>query len=491
MEQLKQLRQQLNAAMHRRDISTALQVADKICSYTTATEQDYEMVLSMYSQTTHYDNLKSATKLAIHAFPSNASFYYTYYQALRFFRETESAKNALQEAIRLAPNQAEWQLDLGNWYREHGEFDAAIKVFERVIKTTPHLYKTYWYLSSIQPILNSDALALLKKMFAQENVNQSDAKTYIGYALFNHYHAQQAHEKAFHYLTVAAEHRKSLAPFNINKERADTNALLDIFNKSYIKSNLPAVDLKTDSKPIFICGLPRSGTTLCEQILSSHSEVTGGDEIFAFSEAVASIVEENNVTSPYPALFKELDKGHYHEIAQNYLYRTTYLQNTPLFTDKMLLNYKVVGAILLAFQQSKLVFCTRDPMDTLFACYRQILGSGNQYSYCLDQMSDMIVMYHQLLKHWQKLFPQRVFHLQYEQLVEHPERTIKALVASAELDWQTQCLHFYENERPVHTLSNTQVRKPINKQHVASWKCYQKQLQKYHEKFVEKGLYTF
>ena len=229
--------------------------------------------------------------------------------------------------------------------------------------------------------------------------------------------------------------------------------------------------------PVFILGMPRSGTTLVEQILSSHALVHGAGEILALTGVAVSIVQQLGYADPYPQCMSLFDEKMAEEYSARYLQELTLHSSTAVrITDKLPGNFLRIGLIKTLFPDARIIHCQRNPLDnciSLFFHYFQ----NYKHSFELTELGQYYLDYQRIMSHWQKLFPGEIFTVQYEELVVDQERISKQLIDYLGLEWDENCLDFHNNERVVMTPSNIQVRQPMYKNSINRWKPYEKHLQ--------------
>jgi len=232
-------------------------------------------------------------------------------------------------------------------------------------------------------------------------------------------------------------------------------------------------------KPIFICGMPRSGTTLCEQILSSHSKISGAGELSELTElsGIGNLIQAD--TEKVIELENNLkNKSFIQNIRGNYLrFLTKYSNDENVYvTDKMPHNFIFIGLIKLIFPDAKIIYCKRDPIDNCFSLYtHKFIEMSHQYSYNQIMLGSYYLLHQDLMSHWLNKF-QDIFVLDNEELVNNQESVSKELIDYCGLDWEEECLSFYNTKRQVRTASIEQVRKPMNKNSIGAWKKYKKYL---------------
>ncbi len=230
--------------------------------------------------------------------------------------------------------------------------------------------------------------------------------------------------------------------------------------------------------PIFIIGMPRSGTSLVEQILSMHSSVTGAGELLYLPQVIERIVKvSGNVGVLYPAVMSNLAHDEVAEHANKYIEKVNRkLKEYERFTDKLPANYEFLGMIRLMFPNAKIIHCCRHPLDTSLSIYFQDFTSLRYYSNSLEDISFAYKKYTELMNIWKGAFPDKIYDLCYERIVENPEAEVRALLEFCGLDWQEDCLEFYKNKRNVNTASHMQVNQPLYKTSKHRWKNYEKHI---------------
>ena len=244
-----------------------------------------------------------------------------------------------------------------------------------------------------------------------------------------------------------------------------------MFTPQYL-SHFGGGGLSTNA-PIFIVGMPRSGSTLLEQILSSHPSVTGLGETKALGATFKQLMPTSRAQ-----MTEEFKRSFYRRVGETYLEalkeRGWSGQNRVI--DKMLGNYANIGIIHLAFPNAVIIDSMRDPVDTCFSCFRQSFKDRNETTYDLGAVGRQYVLYRGIVAYWDEVLPGRVLHVSHEAILADPEVEVRKLVAACGLEWDDACLRFYETNRPVRTASSSQVRKPLFKSSVARWKPYEAHL---------------
>ena len=228
--------------------------------------------------------------------------------------------------------------------------------------------------------------------------------------------------------------------------------------------------------PIFIVGMPRSGTTLAEQILASHPEVAGLGELPHIMDIAHGVSEWSETTGKFPTALADLDKSDWARAAKLYKERHGWAGSEPYISDKMPSNFNYLGFIALLFPNVSIVHCRRDSLDTCVSCFSTDFTLDQEWSYELSELGVNYGLYLDLLAHWRRVLPLSIHEIHYESVVADLEMEARRLVEFCGLDWHPDCLEFHRSKRPVFTASNAQVRQPIYTSSVGRWRRYEDQL---------------
>lgn len=290
-----------------------------------------------------------------------------------------------------------------------------------------------------------------------------NAATAMSFAMFDAYEGFKEYDTAFDYLKRGCDLKRSVVPYSADLNEQIHQNTMTAFSDDFIKS----VEGKgyESNMPVFIIGMPRSGTTLTEQILSMHPDVFAAGELMDFSicEQELGVLKEDNSA----------------EIGKAYIDRVTERFGThKRLTDKMPGNYMRLGSILMTLPNAKVIHCKRNPLDNCLSCYKQLFSRGHYYSYELKELAEQYNAYHDLMAFWREKFPERFLDFDYEETVTNFEEQARKLVDYCGLEWNDACLEPHKSKRSVLTASKTQVIKPVYQSSVKGWKRYEKQLQR-------------
>jgi len=320
-----------------------------------------------------------------------------------------------------------------------------------------------------------EGIELLNEVLSNKGLSQGFISS-TKFILAELYDSLKDYDNAFKELKEAND----LVPRTYNPKREEEyfQELKKVFTREFFE-NVPRSKIKT-KKPIFIVGMPRSGTSLTEQILATHPDVFGAGELAKIGEISTYLSEWLKQNIPFPGICKYLTEEILDKAAKEYLDFIDSLSGgkIPKVTDKMPQNFIYMGLISLIFPEVKIIHCKRNPYDTCLSNYFQnFAAAGLSFAYNLEDLGHYYRLYLDIMEHWRKVLPIKFYESQYEELVQNPREKIKELLDFCELDWYEGCLEFYKTKRDVKTASYDQVRKPIYKKSVARWKRYEKHLE--------------
>ncbi len=281
-------------------------------------------------------------------------------------------------------------------------------------------------------------------------------------------------KESFEYYRFGNKLRRGQFEFNIDSNVDYVSRIIETFSADFIEHRK---SWGSDSEmPIFIFGMPRSGTTLAEQILASHPNVYGRGELQFFNQMDQNLPSILKVNERYPECLNFIDDQTAYTIAELYIKKTREIvglsKDYTLITDKNPFNFYQLGLISLLFPKASFIHCQRHPLDTCISIYFHNFATGNQFAYDLSELGQYYREYLRLMNHWRKVLPIRIFELKYEDIVQQQEEVSRKLVKFCGLEWDPACLDFYKNDRPVFTASSWQVRQPIYTTSCGRWQNY-------------------
>ena len=397
--------------------------------------------------------------------------------ALEKLDDMSAAEDAYFRAVQLNRRHAEAQNNLGAIYSVQGKLDEARACFEDAIEANPGFVSPHYNLSSLKTYDKGDAhLEQLEEIVLRADATQSlDARIRLSFALGKAREDVGNYDAAF----VAYENGNRLQHnrFPVDEKKADAQLakIVGVFDRSFFEARTKPAS--SDRTPIFIVGMPRSGTTLIEQILASHPEVYGGGELSELRQVLATPqgATASTVFTDYAA---DLNSVEFEALGHEYLEQVwTLSPGSRFISDKMPANYFFIGMIHLIFPDAKIIHSIRDPIDSCFSCYARLFNKTMEFAYDLGTLGRYAVRYLRLMWHWHEALPvDTVLDVRYEDVVDDVEVQARRMLDYIGLPWNDDCLKFYKNKRQVKTASIVQVRRPIYKSSIGRCKNFEKHL---------------
>jgi tetratricopeptide (TPR) repeat protein len=388
----------------------------------------------------------------------------------------EEALEAYEQAARLQPEEVRLRMSIGHIYKTLGRRNESEAAYKAALAMDPAIADAYWSLADLKNYTFSDTeIAAMQHLLTSDQAERSDAAP-LYFALGKAFEQRGKYADAFAYYARGNMLRRFDAPFDIEQFERRTARIRAFFDEEFFADR--AGSGNPDPAPIFIVGLPRSGSTLVEQILASHSRVEGTMELpniisitHQFDDMVAS-------RDGYPETVGTAPVGLLTALGSRYLEETAPLRNgREHFTDKLPNNFSHVGLIHAILPNATIIDARRHPMDCCFSTFKQHFAEGQTFSYDLDDLGRYYRCYLALMDHWNAVLPGKVLHLQYEDLVRDPEANIRRLLDHCRLPFEASCLAFHQTRRSVRTASAEQVRRPIYTSGVGHWQHFEKELQ--------------
>ena len=391
----------------------------------------------------------------------------------------EEAISCYRRALAIHPANAETHYCLGNALVTLGQIDQGRQAFETAIALAPGRPEFYRSLGECKRFTADDPhLAAMETLAQNLDALAEDQRIVLHFGLSKAYNDLNEHQKAFEHLHEANGRRRQQVDYDEAATLGLHRRVIEVFGPELIRSNATPGDPST--KPIFILGMPRSGTTLIEQILASHPDVHGAGEILALHHAVHGRADADDLSSKaFPEIFASLPPGQLRRIGERYLSEvTTLAPEAKRIVDKALGNFVFAGLIHMALPNARIIHSRRDPIDTCVSCYSKLFASELLYTCDLAELGRYYRSYDILMQHWRMVLPQdAMLEVHYEELVSDFDFQARRIVRYCDLDWDDRCLAFHETQRPVRTASVTQVRQPIYQTSVGRWRPYEAMLQ--------------
>jgi tetratricopeptide (TPR) repeat protein len=385
--------------------------------------------------------------------------------------DMEAAAAHYERAIAVNPSYADAYNNLGLLLAQLGHPEPAIDSYHKAIALSPRRSAYYLNLANTERLTADDPhLAAMEVLASDATMLPEQDRIELAFALGKAYYQIGQPERSFQDLLRAnALKRKTLGYDEVATLRS-LERIRSVFDDKLMRAGRRKGN--PSYVPVFIVGIPRSGTSLVEQILASHPAVHGAGEIDAFERALAESGSGDGISPPFPELVRFLRGDHLRQLGTRYLAAIKSAAPTAArITNKELANYRYAGLIHLALPNARIIHVRRDPIDTCLSCFSTLFTSGGiQYSYDLGELGRYYRAYEALMAHWRKALPAGVMlELHYEEVVDDLEKQARRLVAHCGLDWDERCLAFHTTVRPVRTASAAQVRRPIYRSSVGRW----------------------
>lgn len=393
----------------------------------------------------------------------------------------EEALLQFEQAGKLAPDEPAVLYNLATAQRTNGQIDAAERTVDAVIHRRPDDGEAQYLRSGLRRQTNArNHVAEIRAALTRRRPMGTPVDVPLHFALGKELDDLGQYEEAFRHFDAGNRLRRSTFRYDVRNEIATMEGLAARHDRA---PPVPAAGATAVAPPIFIVGLPRSGTTLVERILAAHPEVTAGGELDAFPKAAVAAV--GPVSSKEAFVSRSLDVANA-ALGDAYLAHVgARAGKTPRFTDKLPINGLYVGLIARALPGARIVLVTRDPMANGFAMYSTLFASAYPFSYDLFELGTYMAAWHRLMAHWRKLLGSRLLTLRYEDLVRDPERQSRLLLDHCGLEWDPACLAFHEQGGSVSSASAVQVRRPIHSESVEKWRSYGSRLDPLHAALVD------
>jgi predicted Zn-dependent protease len=387
-----------------------------------------------------------------------------------------AALDAYDRALRIDARQFRVVLSRGHVLKTLGRRAEAEAAYRRCLELQPDFGEAYYSFADLKNYIFSDGELAAMQDVLKRSPAADKSQAQIHFALGRAYEQRDQYPQAFGYYAAGNAIRRRDTPFDAAAFAQKCRRVAATFNAEFFGSRGDSGS--ADPSPIFVVGLPRSGSTLVEQVLASHSCIEGTMELPHILRFVRELDYHGGASDTYPESVIGLSRQHLKGLGRRYIEETRIYRSDRLrFIDKMPNNFSHVGLIHLILPNAIIIDVRRNPMDACFSAYKQHFAQGQAFTYDLQDLGRYYRSYIELMDHWDRVLPGKVFHLAYEDLVRNTEPTVRALIAHCGLEFEAACLRFHETKRSVRTASSEQVRVPIYDSGIGYWRHFEAELE--------------
>ena len=425
-------------------------------------------------QDKHHEATKSAHEL-LRITPESAESYMLYAGIIGSAGRHEAAIIAYEKAIKLSPQKAGAFSSMAHHLKTIGRQDEAIAAYRHSIAIKPDHTESYWSLVNLKTFqFKDEEIDTMQALLLKKDLSD-ESRVHLHNALGLEYESRKEYQKSFDNMTKCNQLRRKAESYDPVETESLHQKIITIFNAGFFEQD--AADV-SDVSPIFIVGLPRSGSTLLEQILASHTQVEGTYELSDLSRTMQSVRRQNpRGKKSFPESLEHFNLQQWVAIGQGYLESTQkYRTDRAFFVDKNPNNFTFIGALKLALPNAKIINARRHPLDSCYGSYKQLFASGQSFSYDLVELGEYYLQYQNLMEYWHQVLPNFILDVHYENVVNDLETEVERILDFCGLPFEEHCLRFHETERAVKTASSEQVRQPLYSSSINLWRKYENNL---------------
>jgi tetratricopeptide (TPR) repeat protein len=387
----------------------------------------------------------------------------------------EEAIRCYEKALDISPERPGAMSSMAHHLKTLGRSQDGVAMYRKAIAAKPDHAEAYWSLANLKTFRFDEHEVQAMHALLEDDALKDESRVQLNNALGLEYEARADYDQAFSHFDQCNFLRRQSEIYDPLETEAGTGRIIEIMDREFIAKR-EGLGCNDDS-PILIVGLPRSGSTLIEQILASHSLVDGTFELGDLARVASKIRRFSKKRASFPSNLLELEEEHWNKIGSDYINSTRkFRADSPYFIDKNPNNFIFVGLLKIALPGAKIINALRHPLDSCFGTYKQLFASGQPFSYNLTELGEYYLQYQRLMDHWEKVAPGFTLDVRYEDVVADLEGQVRRILDFCNLPFEYNCLRFHETERAVKTASSEQVRQPIYSSSVNLWKNYEAHL---------------
>ena len=389
----------------------------------------------------------------------------------------DEAITILDDILKKNPYNFSSHTSKGHAEKTLGRTDQAIESYRSAYKIRQDHGEAFFSLANLKTYsFNKDEIQNMRYQVERLDLSLKD-KTYFHFALAQGCESNGDYEEAFYHLEKGNKIKNDQSLYSIERMDKELQSQIDVCDEKFFGDLGPGGHDTKD--PIFILGLPRSGSTLLEQILASHSKIDGTLELPNILSMAQSLRGDDiyGKEGNYPKSMESLTIKQREDFGKSFIEDTRmHRKDAPMFTDKMPNNFRHIGLIHLIMPNAKIIDARRYPLDCCFSMFKQLFAQGQEFTYGLKEAGSYYSSYVKLMHHWEKVLPGKILRVNNEDVISDLDGQVKRILEFLDLPFEEECISFYETNRSVRTASSEQVRKPINKDGMGRWKPYAKYL---------------
>ena len=424
----------------------------------------------------HYEDAADSARQVLRLAPDKAESHMVFAGAIGMAGQHEDAIRAYEKALEIAPDKAAALCSMAHQQKTVGRTDDAIASYRRAVAVKPDHAESFWSLANLKTFRFDDGEVSAMMALLDDEALPDESRSQLHNALGLHFEAHEDYDRAFEHFAACNQCRRQHESYDPVNTEDTYGRIIEMFTPEFIAQH--DRDPEFDVTPIFVVGLPRSGSTLIEQILASHSLVDGTHELSDLQRVVQAARRRSPKRKDrFPEALATLSTGEWHDLGRAYLERTKiHRGSAPCFVDKNPNNFVYAGLLRIALPNARIIDARRHPLDSCFGSFKQLFASGQPFSYDMTELGEYYLQYRRLMQHWHELLPGFVLEVDYEQVVADLETQVRRILDFCGLPFEEDCLRFHDTKRAVKTASSEQVRRPIYSSSVNLWRNYEAHL---------------
>lgn len=427
----------------------------------------------------------AAYQRAIEFDPGNASAWSGLGADYAQIGNMEKSVDAYARAVAIQPGLPGIHMSYAHALKSLGRQAESLREYRTAIELKPDFGEVYWSMANLKVFRFEPAEVAAMETQVQRDDLSPSADVHFRFALGKAFEDSGDYDRAWEYYHTGNQRQRPLVSFDPAGFEVRHKEIEEVFSREFLAERA-GKGFESDA-PIFIVGLPRSGSTLIEQILASHSQVEGTLELSTLGGIAVSVGRYRRAREEYPKAVRELTDRDLRAYGQQYLEETKIYRTMgrPRFTDKMPNNFSHVGFMHLILPNAKIINARRHPLDSILGSYKQLFGKGQHFTYDMDELVLFYRQYHEIMRHWHQVLPGKVLDVHYEETVGNLESQVRRILAHCGLPFEEACLRFHETRRAVRTASSEQVRQPLYTRGLGTWRRYEAHLRPWHEQLAD------